>query len=460
MRTRWFADPAEGERLDERLLRLVGAVSRMLDGLPSPPVAPRTGLVDPAAAAVVLPHAGLPGCSLVVQVADWSSSVGCWWSVGTDPRSGPVALELSAELPLRPDGLARAVGWLERELRRPVAARARSYGVVRRREWAVVMDDGYELPVHHRWLPGWRDLDEGGSVPAGVRSEAAAWLLGAAVAAAVTGWARAAVTPEPLDPGWRNGAVLALEVGAYAALLAWFRSTADGRPARVRAAMLAGLALAALAAGLAFLPWSAGPPTVADPAGRALALALGATLPSLLGVAALGGYLVAFLALPVPAALRRPWPRGLPAAACLAWGIDLAVGLVWLARVEPTGPGEAVPVWYGVLGSAVRAAGVGLAIALVAVVLDRRPSLSPRAARAGLAGGVLLILAWSVTLQLAVVPLLILLPQTLAVALFSAQVILAGFAGTALLAAAAAGPAPWPPATDEGGADRAPVAAG
>jgi hypothetical protein len=460
MRTRWFADPAEGERLDEWLLRLVGAVSRMLDGLPSPAVAPGTGLVDAAASAVVLPHAGVPGCSLVVQVAEWSSSVGCWWSVGTDPRSGPVALELSAELPLRPDGLARAVAWLERELRRPVAARARSYGVVRRREWAVVMDDGYELPVQQRWLPGWRDLDEGGAVPGGVRSEAATWLLGAALAAAVTGWTLAAVTPELLDQGWLNGAVLALEVGAYAALLAWFRIAARGRPGRVRAAMLAGLALATLAAGLAFLPGSVDPPSTTDPAGRALGLALGATLPALLGVAALGGYLVAFLALPVPASPRRPWPRALPVAAGLAWGIDLAVGLAWLARVEPTGPGEAVPVWYGALGSAVRAAGVGLAIVLVFVVLDRHPSLSPRAVRAGLAGGALLILAWSVTLQLATSPLFILLPQTLAIALFSAQVILAGFAGTALLAAAAAEPAPRPPATDEGGADRAPVTAG
>ena len=48
MRTRWFADPAEGERLDETLLRLVGAISRMLDGLASPPVAPGTGRIDAA----------------------------------------------------------------------------------------------------------------------------------------------------------------------------------------------------------------------------------------------------------------------------------------------------------------------------------------------------------------------------------------------------------------------------
>jgi hypothetical protein len=169
MRTRWFADPAEGEPLDERLLWLVGAVSRLLDGLPSPAVAPGTGLVDTAASTVVLPRADIPGCSLVVQVAEWSSSVGCWWAE-TDPRAGPTALELSTELPLRPDGLARAVAWLEGELRRPVTARARHYGVVRRREWAVVLDDGYELVVRRRWLPGRHDADEGGAAPAWVRS--------------------------------------------------------------------------------------------------------------------------------------------------------------------------------------------------------------------------------------------------------------------------------------------------
>ena len=170
MRTRWFADPDEDERLDETLLRLVGAISRMLDGLASPPVAPGTGRIDAAAAAVVLPHAAVPGCSLVVQVAAWSSSIGCWWSPGTDPRTGPANLELSTELPIEPDGPARAAAWLERELARPVVTRSRHYGLAHRREWAVVLDDGYQLPVAHRWLPGPR-----------------AWLLGVAVAAALSG---------------------------------------------------------------------------------------------------------------------------------------------------------------------------------------------------------------------------------------------------------------------------------
>jgi hypothetical protein len=87
----------------------------------------------------------MPGCSLVVQVAEWSSSVGCWWSLGPDPLAGPAAGELAAEFPLNPDGLGRAVAWLEQELRRPVVERVRGYGVARRRTWAVVMDDHYQL---------------------------------------------------------------------------------------------------------------------------------------------------------------------------------------------------------------------------------------------------------------------------------------------------------------------------
>jgi hypothetical protein len=42
MGTRWFEDPAEGERLGGPLARLAGAVSRMLDGLP-PAAAPPSG---------------------------------------------------------------------------------------------------------------------------------------------------------------------------------------------------------------------------------------------------------------------------------------------------------------------------------------------------------------------------------------------------------------------------------
>jgi hypothetical protein len=252
MRTQWFADPADGERLDGTLLRLVGAASRMLDGLVRPPVAPGTGRIDAAASAVVLPHAAVPGCSLVVQVAGWSSSVGCWWSVGTDQLAGPANLELATELPLQPDGLIRAVAWLERELQRPVAARDRRYGLARRRRWAVVLDDGYELPIRHRWLLGGGAAESGGGgmVPGaaargGVAGEAAAlggtalagvlpgpgaWLLGLAVAAAlVLAWSvtiQVATSwlvphlPQALVPGLL---VAQLVLGGFAgtALLLW-----------------------------------------------------------------------------------------------------------------------------------------------------------------------------------------------------------------------------------------------
>ena len=85
---RWFEDPAEGERLGDPLARLAGAVSRMLDGLP-PAAAPPPGRVAAAASALILPHPLVPGCRLVIQLAEWSSSVACWWSAGDDWRANP-----------------------------------------------------------------------------------------------------------------------------------------------------------------------------------------------------------------------------------------------------------------------------------------------------------------------------------------------------------------------------------
>jgi hypothetical protein len=449
MRTRWFADPAEDERLDETLLRLVGAVSRMLDGLASPPVAPGSGRVDAAASALVLPHAAVPGCSLVVQVVAWSSSVGCWWSVGTDPRTGPANLELSAELPLEPDGPARAAAWLERELARPVVARARHYGVAHRREWAVVLDDGYQLPLAHRWLPGHGGPDEGGTgrggtVPGGTAWAGwlpgpRGWLLGLAVAAVLSRWALAALTSELLGTPWPDPAARVLDLTAAAALLAWFWGASGQRPGPVRAPMLAGLLLATLGAGLALLLGPAVPRSPVDSAVRALALFLHDSVPSLLGLAALACYLSAFRGLPGRAAPRPPWPRALPVAAGLAWGLDLAVGLYWLARYGPA-PGEAALTWYGVLVVTMQATAVGLALVLVFVLLDRRPALSRPAAGAGLAGAALLALAWSLAVQTATSFLVPYLPQVLVPGLFVAPVVLGGFAGTALLAVAAADP--------------------
>ena len=99
---------------------------------------------------MLLPLTAVPGGRLVVQVAEWSSSVACWWSPGSDWLAHPGAPELFAEFPLEPDGTARAVTWLERELRRPVAIRSRGYGLARRQRWVVTADDGAELVVRRR----------------------------------------------------------------------------------------------------------------------------------------------------------------------------------------------------------------------------------------------------------------------------------------------------------------------
>ena len=114
------------------------------------------------------------------------------------------------------------------------------------------------------------------------------------------------------------------------------------------------------------------------------------------------------------------------------------MGLNWLARYEPAGSGEQALVWYGVLLVAMRAAAVALALVLGFVLLDRRPGLPRPAALAGHAGAALLALAWSLTVQIAISRLIPHLPQALVPGLFVAPLALGGFAGTALLAVAAA----------------------
>jgi hypothetical protein len=47
MGTRWFEDPAEGERLGDPRARLAGAVSRTLDGLPPAAAHPPGGSTPP-----------------------------------------------------------------------------------------------------------------------------------------------------------------------------------------------------------------------------------------------------------------------------------------------------------------------------------------------------------------------------------------------------------------------------
>jgi hypothetical protein len=451
MPTRWFGDPPGEQALDGALVRLIGDVSWLLDRLRPAAVAPGDGRVEAGAAAVVLPHRGVPGCALVIQVAEWSSSVGCWWSRGTDPGDGPLSLELSAEFPLHPDGIARAVAWLAAELRRPVLVQERSYGVARRRQWSLALDDGYELPVVRRWLPRWRSPEaDAGPAPAGAAGPrpAGAWLLGAALAAAAGHLAVAVLWPSLGWSTWYASLLQALDVAAFAALLAWFAVAGGGRPARVRRPMLAGLGLATLGQALELLPRPAGLPSPADPLVEAAGWFVADRRSSLFGVAALACYLAAFLAMPGGAA-RPAWTRVLPAAAGLVWGIELAIGLRWLARLELVEGAEPVLTWYGVLASVVGAVALGLAVVLLLVVLDRRAGMAGRPARAGRAGAILLVLGSSVLAQSAVGFLAPLLPQALAFAVLDVAFVLAWFAGTALLTVAAAGPAARPPSTDE-----------
>jgi hypothetical protein len=205
--------------------------------------------------------------------------------------------------------------------------------------------------------------------------------------------------------------------------------------------MLAGLVLATLGAALALLPepnWAAAPDGSAPLAPELLLSAI----PTLLGGAAVACCLAAFLGLPGRAESGPPWPRILPALAGLAWGIDSAVGLWWLARYEPATPDEAALLWPAVLLSAGRVAATGLAVVLVFVLADRRQAMTWSAARAGLAGAILLALAWSLALQLGIGWLVPMFPQALGSVVLSAPVLLAGFAGTALVAVAAAAQAP------------------
>jgi hypothetical protein len=267
-----------------------------------------------------------------------------------------------------------------------------------------------------------------------------AWLLRVAAAAAVARWLLAAGAPGLLDLSLSRWAGPALEVAAFAALLAWFELAGAGRPARVRALVLAGLLLSILAPLMTLLPSAGEAPSTADPPARVVGLVLAGTVPSLLGAAAVGCFLLSFLRLPATTASRPPWPSSLPAFAGLAWGIDAAVGLWWLAGFEPASPDEAALLWPGVLVSAARMAAVGLALVLAFAVTARRPPLTRPAAGAALAGALLLALAWSFLPQLVATLLVPLLPLALGVAIFGAPVLLAPFAGTALLALAASAP--------------------
>lgn len=433
MRTRWFGNQARGGKLDPTLRRLVEDVSGALDRLQPPAVAPGSGSVDASVSAVVLPHGAIPGCSLVLQVSEASSSVGCWWSRGSDPHTGPVTLELFAELPLGPDGAGGVLAWLERELRRPVVERVRSFGVVRRREWLVVLDDDLELPLHSEWLAGWRRQDDEAGA-AGADRVPERWLLGVAVVAAVLAWALRG------SWWWPGGVPTArvLAAAAFGALLVWFGVAGLDRPARVRAPLLVGLLLAALQPALVFLERPEGAlPSPDDPVPRALGSYLRGSWPELLELAALACYLVAVFGLPGRGALRRWWPRVLPVAV-LVWLADLAVGLRWLAPIVLAPEDRPTLTPDGVIRVGARGLAVGMAIALLLAVLDRRPGLTRRAFRSGAAGAVLLGLTWAVTVQVGLSRLAGMVSPQLAVWVLTAPSALAWFAGSGLLAVAAA----------------------
>jgi hypothetical protein len=442
---RWFGDPANEAVLGAALVRLVEDVSRLLDRLEAGPVAPGAAQVDPEAAAVVLPLRRVPGASLVVQVAAWSSSIGCWWSTAGDPTTAPAAEELFVELPLHPDGSGRAVAWLERELRRPVTEREHGYRVARRRVWSVVLDDGRELAVGSRWLPGWTApgselpvaaAAERGPVPgSGVAvATGAAWgpvpgagLLVGAVGAAAASWVLAAATPTLFWVSWAGGAVGVLSLAAFALLLAWFRVAGSGRPARVRVPMLAGLGLATLGQAVQLLARSTRAPSLDDPAGQAFALALRGSLPSLLATAALACWLAAILGLPG----RGRVPAWLPVAAGVGWTLDIVVGLGWLLAAARDHPSEALA-WSGAPTVALREAALALAVLLLLAVIDRRPATG----RATLPGAILLVVANSFAVQGGVSTLVGVLPLLLGFALAGTVTLAAWFGGAALLAVA------------------------
>jgi hypothetical protein len=440
---RWFGDPADEAALGATLDRLVGDVSRLLDRLEAAPVVPGSARADPEAAVVVLPHRRVPGCSLVVKVAEWSSSVGCWWSAADAPMTGPAAEELFAEFPLHPDGVDRAVAWLERELRRPVTEGEHRYGLARRQVWSVVLDDGRELAVRDRWRPGWTGPGAGSPGPAGVGRVPTpeAGLLVAAVAAAAAGWTLAAATPTLFWATWAWGAVRVLDLAAFALLLAWFRVAGSGLPARVRVPMLAGLGLATLGQAVQLLVGAARAPSPDDPASQGFALVLRGSLPSLLATAALACWLGAILGLPG----RGRVPAWLPVAAGAAWTLDIVVGVGWLLAAARDHPAEALA-WYDAPTVALREAALAVAVLLLLAVIDRRPAT----ASAGPAGAVLLVVTNSFAIQAGASTLVVVLPQLLGFAVAGTVTLAAWFGGAALLAVAAAHPTPQ----DQGGNDR------
>jgi hypothetical protein len=163
-------------------------------------------------------------------------------------------------------------------------------------------------------------------------------------------------------------------------------------------------------------------------------------LPTLLATASLACWLAAVLGLP----RWRRVPAWLPVAAGAGWTLDIAVGLGWLLASGQDRPSEALA-WYDAPAVGLREAALAVAVLLLPAVAER----CPPAARAGLAGAVLLVAASSFAVQAGVSALVERLPQPLGFAVAGVVPLAAWFAGAALLAVAAAHPTPQVPGEDD-----------
>ncbi len=269
---------------------------------------------------------------------------------------------------------------------RPADA-VRRYGIVCRRDWLVVLDDDYQLSLWRQWLPWWQR-------PRWARK---------AVEERPAGWLAAPARPEEEDddaaavegvslPGdrWLLGAAATAAAAAWILAVSWPElAGATWVPLTVRVLRVAALAM--------LFTW--------------------------FGVATLDH----------PPRLRVPMLAGL--------GLSmLRLGLGFLAgsAALPSGTESALRT-LGMFLLAGRAVAVGIAVALLLVVLDRRAGMAARVVRAGVAGGALLAVAWGNMVETGLGRLAGLLrPALLARAILSAPFGLALFAGTALVAFAAA----------------------
>jgi hypothetical protein len=263
------------------------------------------------------------------------------------------------------------------------------------------------------------------------------WLLRAAVAIA-------AIAQIPLAAFYLNastGLPLANARAPYAAafflLAAWFAVLTQRHPGRPRTLMLTGLLLAALQIALGGIGGLRALPSGTEPVPEAFGMAFQASWTALLGMAALVCYLLSFLALPGRGQLGSPRWRPALAVALLLWLADLAVRLQWLAPVLPIGQTRPVLTLAGVLLAARDAITLGLAIALLLVVIELAAGMAVPGRRAAVVGAALLVAVRSAALTLTASWLPIWAGAAFSLVL-STLVQAAGFVGSLLLALAAA----------------------